>query len=108
VFLINYAILGLVVKPYLVVKIANYSIKSIMRMFFSCIKVTVAALILPLILFYTMDEGAVKFMTVGSVSVMCVLISAWLLGIDKNMRMRIVVIIRKKMADFVRRYRIHT
>jgi Na+-driven multidrug efflux pump len=98
VFLICYAILGLIVKPYLAVKIANYRIKSIVKMFFSCFKVTIAAIPIPLVLFYVLGEGVAKFLTVCSISVLCVFISAWLLGIDKSMRVKISTMVKNRIA----------
>jgi O-antigen/teichoic acid export membrane protein len=100
VFLINYAVLGLIIKPYLSVRIAGYSIKPIMRMFLSCFTVTITAIPLPLILFYTLnsDEKALKFLIICSVSLLCVFVSTWLLGIDKNMRIRIITMMKNKIA----------
>jgi O-antigen/teichoic acid export membrane protein len=98
VFLICYAILGLIIKPYLAVKIANYRIKPIIKMFFSCFKVSIAALPLPLILFYALNEGVIKFLIIGSVSAMCVFISIWSLGIDRNMRIRIATVMKNRIA----------
>jgi Na+-driven multidrug efflux pump len=98
VFLVNSAILGLIIKPYLAVKIANYSIKPVIKMFFSCFTVTVAAIPLPLILFYALNEGVTKFLTVCSMSVLCVFVSVWLLGINKSMRVRIITVMRNRVA----------
>jgi Na+-driven multidrug efflux pump len=94
VFLIKYAILGLIVKPYLAVKVARYSIKPVIRMFFSCFKVSIAAVPIPFILFYTLEEGVAKFLIIGCSSVMCVVISVWLLGIEANMRKRIMSVVK--------------
>jgi Na+-driven multidrug efflux pump len=100
VFLIKYAILGLVIKPYLAVKVAGYNIKLIVRMFHSCFIVTVAAIPLPLSLFYTLhlDNEAGKFLVIGSVSILCVFVSVWLLGIDKNMRTKIITVMKNRIA----------
>jgi polysaccharide pyruvyl transferase WcaK-like protein len=101
VFLINHSILGLIIKPYLAVKIANYTVKPIIKMFFSCLMITVAAIPIPLILLYVLDDGVIKFMTVCSISVLCVFISAWLLGIDKSMRIRIISVIKTGYTEKV-------
>jgi O-antigen/teichoic acid export membrane protein len=100
IFLIDYAILGLIIKPYLSVKIAGYSVKSIIRMFSSCFIVTIAAIPLPIILFYTLnlDNKVVKFLVICSASVLCVFVSVWLLGIDKNMRIRIIAVMKNRIA----------
>jgi Na+-driven multidrug efflux pump len=94
VFLIKYAVLGLIVKPYLAVKVARYSIKPVIGMFLSCFKVSIAAVPIPFTLFYALEAGVAKFLIIGCSSMMCVAISVWLLGIETNMRKRMMNIVK--------------
>jgi O-antigen/teichoic acid export membrane protein len=100
VFLICRAILGLIIKPYLAVKVAGYKIKPVISMFFNCFKVSIASFPIPLILAYSLDEGVAKFLIIGSLSVICVLVSVWSLGIDKNMRIRIATVMKNRIERF--------
>ena len=95
VFLVYYAVLGLIVKPYLAVKIANYTVKSIVKMFFSCFKVTFVALLIPLILFYVLDEGVVKFLILTFCCIFTVCMTAYLFGIDNLTRDKVNVYAKK-------------
>jgi O-antigen/teichoic acid export membrane protein len=94
VFLINYAVLGLIIKPWLAVKVAGYRIKPIIRMFSSCLKVSIAAVPIPLLLSFALDEGFVKFLIIGCTSVICVSAAVWLFGLDTNMKQRVIVTIK--------------
>jgi O-antigen/teichoic acid export membrane protein len=97
-FLINEAVLGLIIKPYLAVKITGYRKKYLLKMFLSCFKVTIASLPLPLTIFYVLDEGISKFLIISCVSIICVFLSVWLLGINKNMRIKIIMVIKNRIA----------
>jgi O-antigen/teichoic acid export membrane protein len=94
VFLANFIVLGLIIKPWLAVKVANYRIKPIIKMFFSCFKVSIAAVPIPLTLSLILDEGIPKFLTIGCSSVICVSLAVWLLGIEANMKRRLIATIK--------------
>lgn len=95
--LIMYALLGLIVKPVLVMKIANYTWKDFSSTFIPCIRVTITALPIPLLFYYNMkcDSIITFFSTITLVSVIAVLFSVWLVGIDKYMKRCIVDYVKK-------------
>lgn len=95
--LITYALLGLVIKPILVVKIVGYKWRDIFSVFIPCFKVVVCSLPIPLFMyFYLDDEKIVSFLWILLVSIMSVFVATWFVGMDKAMKNKIVGYIRKK------------
>ena len=95
--LITYALLGLVIKPILVIKIVNYSWKDIFSVFIPCLKVVVCSLpILYLLYYYLGDDSLTAFVIIVLASVVSVIISTWFVGLDKTMKNKIVALIKKK------------
>jgi O-antigen/teichoic acid export membrane protein len=97
--LISYAILGLIVKPLLVIKIVNYKWKDIFSVFVPCLKVTVVALPIPLWLCYnvSIDNRLVYIILMTGLCVFSVGLATWLLGMDVEMRKKVVKFIRKRI-----------
>lgn len=98
--LITYALLGLVVKPILIIKIVNYSWRDILSVFIPCFKVTLVSLPMPLLSYYCFHDGQyvlVSFCSITVISVISVLISCWYLGIDKSIRSKLIHIVKKKI-----------
>lgn len=95
--LITYALLGLVIKPILVIKIVDYTWKDIFSVFIPCLKVVVCSLPIPFLLYcYLGDDTLVAFIMVVLMSVLSVAISTWFVGMDKTMKNKIVQIVRKR------------
>ncbi len=84
--IVTYAILGLIIKPVLICKIANYDVKEILNVFYCCAKVCIVSLPIPLIVNYYSQKGLTEYIIIGLVSVTCVLISAFFVGLDKQTR----------------------
>ena len=96
--LFSYAILGLVVKPILIIKIVDYTWKDIFSVFVPCVEVVVCSLPIPLLLgWYLGDETLTAFVIVVLVSVLSVLVSSWYVGLDKAMKCKVVDIVKKKI-----------
>lgn len=98
--LITYAILGLIVKPLLVIKIVDYTWKDIFSVFVPCLKVTVVALPIPLLLCNNIpiDNRLVYIVLMSGLCVLAVGLAAWFLGTDAAMREKVVEIARKKIG----------
>lgn len=95
--LITYAILGLIIKPILVIKIVDYKWNDVFSVFFPCLKVIACSLPLPLFFYYQYDsESIVSFAIVVFASVSSVAVSAWLVGIDQSMKHFVVELVKKK------------
>lgn len=92
--LITYAVLGLIIKPILVIKIVDYTWKDIFSVFLPCLRVAACSLPIPLLLgYYLSDEILATFAIVVLVSILSVAISTWLVGMDQMMK--------KKIKEFV-------
>lgn len=97
--LISYAILGMVVKPLLVIKIVDYKWKDIFSVFVPCLKVTAVSLPVPLLLCdnIPVDNRLVYIVLMSGLCVLSVGLAAWFLGTDVAMREKVAEIARKKV-----------
>jgi O-antigen/teichoic acid export membrane protein len=98
--LISYAILGLIVKPLLVIKIVGYTWKDIFSVFVPCLKVTAVAVIVPMLsfLYLTFDNQFTSLLTIGSISILSVGLSVWVLGLNKEMKAKVVEMVKKRIG----------
>ena len=89
--LVVYAILGIIVKPWLIIKIVDYKCSEIWSVYRSCLIVTVASLPIPIIIYRLVDSTqVVYFILLGLVCLLSVALSAFFLGIDKEMRKKVL------------------
>lgn len=96
--LITYAVLGLIIKPILVIKIVDYTWKDIFSVFLPCLRVAACSLPIPLLLgYYLSDEILATFAIVVLVSILSVAISTWLVGMDQMMKHKVVELVNKKI-----------
>ena len=92
--LVIYGILGIIVKPWLIIKIVDYKCSEIWSVYRSCLIVTVASLPIPIIICKLVDTSQiVYFILLGLVCLISVALSAFFLGIDKAMRKKVLGII---------------
>lgn len=98
--LITYALLGLIVKPLLVIKIVDYTWKDIFSVFVPCLKVTAVAVIVPMLsfLYLTFDNQFASLLTIGSISILSVGLSVWFLGLNKEMKAKVVEMVKNKIG----------
>lgn len=99
--LVSYAILGLVVKPYLIIKIVGYTKKDILSVFAPCLKVTIIGSAIPCLLYYCKIvcgiDSALYVLFLIFASVVSVALAAYYFGLDKQMRAKLLLIVRKKI-----------
>lgn len=98
-----YALIGLIIKPLLIIKIVDYKWIDIISVFIPCLKVTLVSLPIPLAAYYIFSdkEGTlVSFLLISSISVFSATASSWLVGMDKNMRMSVIGMVRTKMSKY--------
>lgn len=89
--LVIYAILGIIVKPWLIIKIVDYKCSEIWSVYRSCLIVTVASLPIPIIIYRLVDSTqVVYFILLGLLCLLSVVLSAFFLGIDKAMRKKVL------------------
>jgi len=99
VSLIAYAILGLVIKPILIIKIVDYTWKDVWSVFAPCINVTMVSIFVPLSFysFFNKDIGDLRYViSLVFISVISVLLSVWFLGLSKPMRFELAKMVKSK------------
>lgn len=99
--LISYAILGLIIKPILLIKIVHYAKKEIIDVYYSCVRVSIVAIPVPILLYYEIKNITtniwLQFMTIVVVSVLSVIIASWTMGINNETRNKIILFLKNKI-----------
>lgn len=97
--LITFALLGCVVKPILIVKIADYTWKEILSVLNICLLVTLVAIPLPVAYYYCfdVDNNLWHAAVVLVLSVSAVAVSVWFLGLTKNMKQMLQTTVYSKL-----------
>lgn len=101
--LIHYIIGGLVIKPILIIKIVDYTWRDVMFVLVPCIKVTAAALPIPLLVYHcsrSVDGIILSFNLVILFSVCSVAICSWFLGMNIQERRTIIVAVKNKLLKY--------
>ncbi len=98
--LILYVILGLIVKPILLIKFVNYKWHEISCVFKSCLKVTLIALPLPVLFIYNIN---INLLNLGEFT-LCILfivtivaLSVFFFGLDRGTRKKINLLVKSKI-----------
>lgn len=94
-----YAIIGLIVKPILIIKIVDYSWSDVFSVFKPCLLVTLFALPLPLTAYFYLDvnESLCNTSLVFIVSVFSVGVASWYVGVDSEMKGKVVELIKSRI-----------
>ena len=103
VLLLCFAVLGLVVKPILIIRIVDYTWRDIWSVFYPCIKVTLLALPLPLFLQGLMaplqaTHPIVHFFSLAGMAAFSVLTASWFFGIDAEKRRMLLGMVLERVA----------
>ena len=100
--LFAYAFLGLVVKPLLIIKIADYQWGNIIAVFRDCLKVFVVAMILPSIFYFISDNFCQSLLTrvllLGTIAAGSVGSTVWFIGLTPEWRRKLIGFICKKLG----------
>jgi O-antigen/teichoic acid export membrane protein len=94
------AILGVIIKPVLVCKIVNYTFRDITSVFIPCLKVCLVAIPIPVLVNYHLDRSLISFFIVCAVSIICVLTTVFYIGLNRQMRHKIICTAKKKLLKF--------
>lgn len=98
--LITYMILGLIVKPILLIKIAGYTLSDIYDVFRPCLLVTLVSVPIPMYIAITLDcVQFTNFILCIIVSVSITLVAVYMLGINRQERTKIVSYAFKKLKN---------
>lgn len=96
--LFTYIILGLVIKPLLIVKIANYTWEEILSVFKPCVLVTIASIPLPLCISLNCDNyNIIHSLLIILSSLFSIGFSIWLLGLDEDTRYKVLTFAKQKL-----------
>jgi O-antigen/teichoic acid export membrane protein len=100
VSLIAYAILGLIVKPILIIKIAHYSLQDILSVFLSCLKVTVFSVPIPIFsMFVFNSQTLLGFILIGAISITSTLLSIYYKGLTEKNRKKLIAELKKRIVN---------
>jgi O-antigen/teichoic acid export membrane protein len=87
--IISYAILGLVIKPILLCRIADYDFREIINTFVSCFNVVIVSILVPVLCAWLITNDVLNFICVCFSSVISVGISVFYLGMSEEARNKI-------------------
>ena len=98
---ICYAVIGLVVKPILLIKIVDYTWKDIWAVMWPCAKVAMLSLPIPILVNYYLNNsnfGEIGyFIIIVAASILSVAGVVWTIGLTKDMRHKLVNAVRSKL-----------
>lgn len=99
--MVCYAIIGLIVKPILLIRIVNYKWNDIFSVVWPCLKVFIVSLIIPVLLsLYIKNVELPEFAIFAIIVTTCVFSVAsvvWLIGLTAEMRVKLNGVIKKKL-----------
>lgn len=99
--LIMYALLGMVIKPILIIRIVNYTWSDVFKVFLPCLKVTMASLPVPLLTNFYLDTLHLPMLAVFGIiittSVASVACASWFIGVTPDIRTKIIELVKKKL-----------
>ena len=98
--LVTTILLGMVVKPLLIIKIVNYTWADVISVFKPCLCVTLASLPIPMVAYMYIpnnDNTLLYFFGMVLISVTSVGVACWFFGIDRVMRKKLINIIQRKL-----------
>lgn len=88
---------GVIVKPWLAVRLFNFKWMDFIKVFYNNLKVMVSATIIPLFLYLHMNHTALVNFVLIAISILAVLISSFYIGMTKDERMKIKVMVESKL-----------
>ena len=102
VIFISQCLIAFAVKPIMLVKIVGYKYNEIFQLFKECLKVTVIAVIVPIIIYnirgYLRMNFYLDFFFIVAVTVFCVALAIWTLGLDAHMKQKLLTFVRQKLS----------
>lgn len=94
-----YAVLGLLIKPLLVVKIVNYTWSDVWSVFQPCLFVTMLSFPIPLLASLSVDcNNILNFLLIAILCALCAALSTYLFGIDGGTKQKLIAFIKKKLT----------
>ena len=101
-YLVCFAIIGMIVKPILIVKIVDYKWKEIFAVFGSCLLVSIVSIIPSYFIDTAIDSTTILgFFIEAILIVLAVCIASFVIGVDKSMKKKIVNAIKSKIRPTI-------
>jgi len=101
--IIMYALLGLVIKPILIIRIVNYTWHDIFSVFIPCLKVFGTSLPVPLLVNHYLGQLHIPmlmhFILIVSFCVISVVCSSWFFGLTPDMRIKLKEQIKRNIGN---------
>ncbi len=100
VSLIAYALLGLVIKPILIIKIADYNLNDIRSVFRPCFIVTFVSIIIPVMVYIHISnrlDNPIYLLFIILISFISVALTVWCLGLNGYVKKEIITNIKSKL-----------
>lgn len=94
--LVTFMLLSMVVKPWLLIKKAGYRWSDFVKVIAPCVYVVLMSLPIPVLCYVIMGNGLVDNVVIAVVSILCVVISVWIAGVDSDTRGKIISLCRAK------------
>jgi len=92
-----YAILGMVQKPWLIMKMVDYKWSEIWGVYRSCLVVTLVSLPIPIIIYRLLDATEIlNFIIIGCVCFLSVALAVFALGITPSVRQKVLAVVLKR------------
>ena len=90
------AISGCVLKPWLLIKQCDFCLRDFLKVYYNCMKVVLLSSIIPLLIFSLMSEATIfRFLIVGMSSIISVVCTIYVAGINKETRQKLKTVILK-------------
>jgi O-antigen/teichoic acid export membrane protein len=94
-----YSLLSFVVKPLLIIRFADYSFHDVFSVFHPCIKITMMAVILPVLLKIFLDDSILSAILICLMSIISVGFSVYYIGISAAMRLEMRYFTKSKFIS---------
>lgn len=103
--IISYFIIGFFIKPFLLIRIVNYTWHDIFSVFTPCVVVLLASLPFPFLLSiiirtYHMPHF-IEFILIAAICVFSVSCSCWFLGLSRKIRLKLSSMAKSKIAKII-------
>lgn len=96
--LATYVLLAMIIKPILIIKIANYTWRNIFDVFLPCFRVAITSVIICFLLdYYCFFPSFIGFVAEVFFMIVSTLLVAFYIGVDKNHRKKVFSMIKNKL-----------
>lgn len=89
---------GCILKPWLLIKQCKFCLRDFLIVYYNCIKVVSLSLVIPVLISLLMPEATVfRFLIVGTFSVVSVICTIYVVGISRDTRQKLNIVILRKL-----------